>query len=322
MKFGPTEEVPLRHVATNFGLGILVSLAGCSSTRWGFVKNNERPTPSASTEPPTTARLVDYLNDNAGRIQSLRVEDLDLTCTQGIKSFGLRATMVTEKPRNFRLSASTLGNPVVDLGSNDLEFWYWMDKADPPYQVYCSYKDLSEGRVRRMPFPFRPEWVMESLGLGPYGPPEKYKLEFDADTIKLVEKTTSPQGTPVRKVIVLKRTEVQFPNPQITDYLLLDDASSKEICGAHISEVQIDRGTGAIVPKRIELRWPSEKLKLALRLDGLALNPQVPRQVFTRQTNPNIQSFNLARMQIDNTPPPNVFSGIDSKVRPVQGLAP
>ncbi len=245
-----------------------------------------------------------------------------MTCSQGLQSFGLRGTMVTEKPRNFRLGAKTLGNPVVDLGSNDQEFWYWISKADPPYQVYCSYKDLNEGQVRRMPFPFQPQWVMESMGLGPYGPADKYQLEHDADTIKLVEKTTSPQGTAVRKVIVFKRRPVQPPNPQVTDYLLLDDTSGKEICAAHIGEVHVDRATGALVPKRLELRWPAEKIRLALRMDGTVINPPVSPLVFTRQSMPNIQSFNLARMQIDNTPPPQAFSGLDTKVRPVQGLAP
>ncbi|HWY85283.1 MAG TPA: hypothetical protein VNX28_01090 [Gemmataceae bacterium] len=308
----------MRHVATILGLGILVTLAGCSSTRWGFVKNNDHPaTPAGSTEPLSAAQLVEYLNNNADRIQGLRVEELELTCTQGIKSFGLRGTMVAEKKRNFRLVAKTLGNPVVDLGSNDQEFWYWISKGDP-YQFYCAYKDLEEGRVRRMPFPFQPEWVMESMGLGPYGPPEKYQLERDADTIRLVEKTKSPQGTPVRKVIVIKANPVQLPNAQVTDYLLLDDASAKEICGAHISEVQIDRATGAIVPKRIALHWPLEKLTLALRLDELTLNPQVPREVFRRLPMRDVQSFNLARGQIDNTPPPNDISS----VRPVQGFGP
>jgi hypothetical protein len=309
----------LRHVLTLFGLGFLLALAGCSSTRWGWVKNNDRQTPSAGpNELPTAVQLVDYMNNNAGRIQSLRVEDLDLTCTQGLQSFGLRGTIVTQKPMNFRLGAKTLGNPVIDLGSNDTEFWYWISKAEPPYQVYCAYKDLNEGRVRRMPFPFQPQWVMESMGLGPYGPADKYKLEHDADTIKLIERTTSSQGVPVRKLIVFKRKPVQPPYAQVTDYLLLDDASGKEICAAHISEVQLDRATGAIVPKRIELRWPAEKLKLAMRLDGTTVNPPVPPQVFTRQTSPNIQSFNLASMQVDNTPPPRGFTG----VRPVQGLTP
>ena len=195
------------------------------------------PNPPAASLPPTSEaptkeQILDYLNDNARRVQSLRFADVELTVTQGPKSFGLRGTMVSEKPRNFRLSTRTLGNPVVDLGSNDQEFWYWIHKAETPNLVYCSYKDLSDGRVSRMPWPFQPEWVMESLGLGTYGPPEKHELEYDADTIKLVKKSTSLQGTPVRTVIVLKRAAVPFPRPQITDYLLLDDASGKEICGA------------------------------------------------------------------------------------------
>jgi hypothetical protein len=313
----------LRHIATVCGLGILVSLAGCSSTRWGFVKNNDhQATPTASGEVPSATQLVDYLNDNAGRIQSLRVDDLELTLHQGIKAFTLSAKMVTDKPRNFRLSAGTLGNQMVDIGSNKQEFWYWISKANPPYQVYCSYKDLKEGRVSQMPFPFQPEWVMESLGLGPYGPSEKYHVESDRDTVKLVEKTTSPEGKAVRKVIVFKRGRVDPPHPQVTDYLLLHEVSGKEICAAHISEAQLDKGTNAIVPRRLELRWQAEKLRIDMHMGATTVNTQVLPLMFTRQTSPNIQSFNLAQMRIDNTPPPQGFTGIDSKVRPVQALEP
>jgi hypothetical protein len=313
----------VRHVAVVIGLGILTLLAGCTSTRWGFLKNNDRQTsPAGPPEVQTKEQLVSWMNKNAERIQSIRVEDLDLTCRQGIQVANLRGTMVTEKPLSFRLGAKALANPVVDLGSNDQEFWYWISKAKPPYQFYCSYKDLKEGRVRELPFPFQPEWVMESLGLGPYGPSEKYTLEHDKDTLKLIEKTTTPQGTPVRKVIVMKRREVQLPNPQVTDFLLLDDATGKEICGAHITEVQLDHATQAIIPRRLELRWPEQKLSLGMRLDSVTLNQKVPPQVFTRQINQNIQPFNLARMQVDMTPPPQAYSGLDSRVRPVQGLTP
>jgi hypothetical protein len=312
----------LRSLAAIVGFGALVLVAGCSSTRWGFLKDNGPSAPD-SKEVPSAALLVKYLNDNASPVQSLRFDGIELTCTQGIQSFTLRGTMVTEKPRNFRLGAGALGNPVVDLGSNDQEFWYWISKADPPYQVYCAYKDLNEGRVKRMPFPFQPEWVIESMGLGTYGPAEKYQVEHNADTIKLIEKTTSPQGVPVRKIIVMKRKVMHAPNPQVTDYLLLDDATGNEICGAHISEVQMNSATrNAVLPRRMELRWQSEKLKLALRLDSPTVNINPGSAVFTRQTSPNIQSFNLARMQVDNSPPPQGFSGADSKVRPVQGLAP
>ncbi len=172
-----------------------------------------------------------------------------------------------------------------------------------------------------MPFPFQPQWVMESLGLGPYGPADRYTLEHDSQTIKLVEKTTSSQGTPVRKVIVFRRDPLPLKSttPQVTHYLLLDDTTGKEICSAHITEVQHDNATGAVVPRRIALLWPSEDLKLAMRLDGVTINTPVTPSMFTRQNMPNTQSFNLVRMQVDNTPPPQAITGLSSKVCAVQG---
>src|SRR5262249_6427992 len=145
-----------------------------------------------------------------------------------------------------------------------------------------------------------------------------------------VEKTTSPQGTPVRKVIVFKRAPVDPPKAQVTDYLLLDDATGKEICAAHVSEAQMDRGTGAVIPRRIELRWPAENLVLDMRLDGAKINIQTSPETFTRVTHPNIKSFNLGRMQIDNSPPPQALSGsaprpqtlLESNIQQAQNLVP
>jgi hypothetical protein len=277
---------------------ILLLLCGCNQTRWNMVKGPEKNAPPP-TGLPTVAQLVDYLNDNAQRVQNIRCDEMWLTCTADGQSFDLRGKMVAQKPRNFRLSADTLGSQVVDLGSNDQEFWYWISKAKPPY-VYCSYKDLAEGRVRSMPFPFQPDWIMESFGLGPYGPPERYSLEYDAETIKLVERTRSPQGAPVRKVIVCRRRPAQPPQPQVTAYLLLDDSSGKEICSAHITEVSIDRATGATLPRRLELRWPAERFKLGMKMDTLTINPQLPPAIFVRQPRQGINAFNLAREQYDN----------------------
>src|SRR5213078_3787215 len=127
---------------------------------------------------------------------------------------------------------------------------------DPPYQFYCSYNALEAGPVKYMSFPFQPEWVMEALGLGSYGPAERYTQEVDARTFKLVEKTRSPQGKAVKKVIVFNRRPVKSPEPQLTACLLLDDATGQEICSAHILETQYDPATGAVIPRRLELRWP------------------------------------------------------------------
>ena len=244
---------------------------------------------------PSAESLVEYLNDNARRIQSLRCTDVDITATQKLQSFGLRAKMMTMKQRNFLLTASTLGSPVVDLGSNDNEFWFWFSKAPDPYQFYCSHKDFEEGKVTRFPFPFQPDWIMEALGMGPYGPASKYTVERDAKTVKLVEKLRTPQGQTVRKIIVFNNRPVQAPNPQIQSYVLLDDATGKELFIAQIQDVTLDPATGALVPRRLEFRVPSESARLSIVFNGMTVNPQLDPASFQRQQLQGVQSFDLAR---------------------------
>jgi hypothetical protein len=285
----------MRFLSAFLCLAMLVPFLGCES---GGKRIIFGPTPAPTPSPagvPSAEALVEYLNDNARRIQGLRCVDVDVEASQKITSVNVRAKMMSMKPRSFLMTASALGNSMLDLGSNDNEFWFWFSKAPEPYQFYCSYKDFEEGKVTRFPFPFQPDWIMESLGMGPYGPASKYTLEHDATTLKLVEKTRTPQGMAVRKVIVIARRPVAPPQPQVQSFLLLDDATGKELCSAQVQEVLIDHATGAVVPKRLELRVPSESLRLRIAFNKMEVNPQLNPAAFQRQTMPGVQSFDLAR---------------------------
>jgi hypothetical protein len=289
----------MRPLLTISSVALLALLAGCTNTRWGFLKpEKDRPTQGP---PPPKEAVVAYLNENAGRIQTFRSDELSITVHQGVVPVGLRGTLMTQKPRGFRMSGDALGSRMVDLGSNDEEFWWWISKDKPPDQYYCSYKDIQEGRPQSLPFPFQPEWIMETMGLGPYGPADKYEMEHDDYTIKLVERTRSPQGRMVRKVIVMKRAEQKAPNPQVLEYQLLDDASGKEMCSARISQVHKDDATGALVPRRLELRWPAAQARLDMKFDGIAVNSPLPSTAFVRQTMTGVRSVDLARI-FDNPP--------------------
>jgi hypothetical protein len=80
---------------------------------------------------------------------------------------------------------------------------------------------------------------------------------------------------------------------------ILQDGSGKEICSAYITEVQQDRGTSAIVPRRIELRWPAEQMSLKMKLDQVTVNPAISQQraavLFSRPKLTGVQSYDLAR---------------------------
>jgi hypothetical protein len=273
-------------------LGAALLVAGCNgATKWGGVFRSSQPGPIPN-EVPTATALVDYLNRNAQRVQSIEVQELDLDCKQKTQSVGLRGKLVCQKPRNFRLGASVVGSQAVDLGSNDQEFWFWISKADPPYLFHCKYADYARGGVR-MPFPFQPEWIIEALGMGEYGPAENYELKVQPNAFVLSQWTRSAQGQQVRKVTVFSRGQAQA---QVTD-CILQDAQGREICSAHIAEAQ--NVNGVILPRRVTLRWPAEQIELKLKLDEVSVNRPIDGQqhaaLFTRPAWPNVQSYDLAR---------------------------
>jgi hypothetical protein len=272
--------------------------AGCD-----FFKQAHRPDPPVANRPLprdlTAEKLVVLLNENANRVQSLRSEDLDMDCKQG-GAFGqavnVNAKMVCQKPRNFMLRASSIAGSEVDLGSNDREFWFWIKRADPPYQYHCSYDDYRRGTVN-LPFPFQPEWMMECLGISEYDPSRSYKLVNNAKTLELHEATFSPQGRPMTKVLVLSPQLSANSQPIVLAHKLIDERG-KEVCSAQVYSHLQDKATGAIVPHRVKLTWPAEKMEMTLTLDKVLVNPQID-VAFARQPMPGVPSFDLARRTLD-----------------------
>jgi hypothetical protein len=298
----------VRHVISGVALCGLMVLAGCNT--FGFI----RPVPqtrgdAAAADLPSKEALVGYLEANANYVQALRCDDLMLTASAGmgiVQKMDLHGRMMCQRPRNFRMSAEFMGKTEVEVGSNNEEFWYWLRRGEPPYQIHCSYKDLSDGKVRTLPFPFQPEWVIEALGLGNYGPADQYILDsHDPATFRLVAQSRSPQGKMVRKVIVFRSKKAQGTDAQVTDYLLLDDASGKEICAAHISQVMfVDVGAPfkVTIPYKVDMRWPEMKMRMSMRFDGLKVNPNPPIDpavAFQRRPLNGVPSFDLATMRTD-----------------------
>jgi hypothetical protein len=283
----------MRFLGTTVGLGLVLLLAGCDPFHQF---HNQQPHPPIPAEVPSKEALVSYLNDNAQRIQSIDCRrPVDLDVKQGIRpSIGLTGRLVCQKQRNFRLQADWNGKTEVDMGSNQTEFWYWIAKGDP-YLVHCSYEDLARGV--KTPFPFQPEWIMETLGMADHDA-SRMTLAVKQNTLELVENGTGPQGQPVRKVIVLSRAQVTPGRPQINAYVL-QDANGTQICSARIVETHYDPASGAVVPQKVVLRWDAERVELTLRLNGMIVNGNIPANqataLFTRPPMAGVASYDLAR---------------------------
>src|SRR5205823_6401909 len=97
------------NVAFVLGLGVLTALAGCNTTRFPSLRGTDRTAGPMPTEVPTVPALVEYLNTNSQKVQAVRCDELDITCTMGIQRVGLRGKLMCQRPRNFRMNAEHWG---------------------------------------------------------------------------------------------------------------------------------------------------------------------------------------------------------------------
>jgi hypothetical protein len=279
----------MRPTPATFGLWSLLLLSGCQEISKHMHLSSDPGVLPGRT--PAPSELVAHLNESAQRLKSLTCQDVDIEFTQDFQSVGgIRGRLACEQPRNFRLTAMMVKSTELDLGSNDREFWFWIARAKPPYQFFCSYEDLSTKQIR-LPFPFQPEWVMETLGMTSFPVDGNYKVQPVKNTIELIQDTTSLQGQPVQKVIVFSRDQTR-----ILEYKLRD-LTGKEICSAQIRDVQ--KLDGATVPHAIQLNWPSERIKLGLTLKNPKPNQlslEMAQFIFQRPHLKDIESYNLAHL--------------------------
>jgi RNA polymerase sigma factor (sigma-70 family) len=262
-------------VAGVVGLGAFLP-APASHSRRGDQSEAAPPAPvkhlppqPAPSELPTVAQLIDYLNRNALQVETLVCEDVTVDCRQKLQSIGFKGRLAFRRPGQFRFVAQVLGKPAVDLGSSGQESWLWA--AQPPSGRAYLIADTGAGRdAGRWPFPFPADWLVTGLGLAEYDPAESYRLVDRGHTLELAQQTKSPQGQDVRKVIVFNRYQAPVQVPQ---FILQDARTGKEICSARIREVQ--QAGGATVPRRLELSWPSEQVRVSVRLAEPRVNAPI-----------------------------------------------
>lgn len=283
----------MRRLAVLLGFASLLLGSGCTPP-WSTAVVNPPSQGRYISETPTAAQLVGQLNDTSQRIQTLECREVWIDAKQGHQPIGLPGVMLCQKNKNFRMKGQVAGQPAVDIGSNENEFWFWISKAEPPYLYHCSYADLARGGIR-LPFPFQPEWVMEALGMADHDPNGTYApVKATRDTFELVQTTTGPQGAPVRKVTTFSRTQ----GLQVLGHRL-EDASGKEICTAQIQERRYDQTNQVVVPHRVQLTWPAQQLTMKLKLDDMKLNGTIEadraQAAFNRPQLRGIQSYDLAR---------------------------
>lgn len=246
------------------------------------------------TKPNTAGELVAQLNKFSQPIQSLESDSIDITVTQNGQPFGLNGRLAYQKERNFRMTASAIGNTEADLGSNSQEFWFYMKRNDPPDLFYCAYNDLPQAQVK---LPLQPDWIAEALCVQEMNPSEYTKRDVSAG-IELV-KTVNHNGEQLYKG-VLVATSGDKAGKVILHRLFR--SNGQEIWRAEITDYQRERDIGRYtLPFAVKITCPEHKVVVELKLKGLKVN-QLAANPALFQRPQGYRSVDIARLQPGGVP--------------------
>ncbi len=306
----------MRKVAL-LGLG-LVLLSGCDVAR-NLRRDDPRQNPSQFGPPPPAADLVRYLNQNVYKVQAVQSTQVIIDAKHGLKpAISMDGLLACQKPLNFRLKVKAFGKPGADLGSNNEEYWFWTSQDDPPTVYHCSHQERPQVQLA---IPVKPEMIITALGLAEYDPGRAYDVKRRGDTLELIESTTDQAGKRIQKVTVFNASTVSPPAPQVTGYILRDEATGKDICSATVKEVKFDPATQAVLPRVVRLAFPTQRLELTMKMvdiQSVQIDPTRGARLFSRQELGGFPSFDMARNRPDS--PTGYSQG--SSLQRTGGLAP
>lgn len=275
----------LRHFHVLLALILCVSQPGCQFKNWLTARSAP---PSVLPPDASVEEIVEHLNINIDRLEGWRSDRVRIS-SRGFPG-RMSSTISVERPRNFRLTARAVMQNEVDLGANSEKFWFWMKRFEPAVFT-CRHEDAGLA-LSNLPFPFHPDWLIEALGIVPLDGTHLViqRNEADPNVVSLISDEYSPQGRPVRKVVV-----VDLYRGVIQKYILYDERGGV-LARAVLSDHRIDTASGVTLPHRIDLEWPHERMDLTLEISQVDVNPEhFPEQVWMIPQIPGAPEYDLGR---------------------------
>lgn len=236
--------------------------ANCATFNNPFIGRPAPPPVLSAT--PSLDDVTAVVNANSARVRSLKATECRVTAGW---MPGLTASIALERPRRFRLRAQTsLTGPELDLGSNDQVLWSWARLMEPPGVYYVRHDQFDQSIARQL-IPIEPEWIPEAFGLATFSPQDQHQGPTPAGQGRLEIRTLrqTPLG-PVTKITILDDRTGHVLEQQ------LYDRQGQMVLSVVSSQHELDAGSGAWLPRRIELKFAGFDTTLKLRLENVEIN--------------------------------------------------
>jgi hypothetical protein len=242
----------------------IVLLALASALACGcWVRRPPLPPAPQFTAPPTQQSILDRINGTA-RIRQLQAESATISL-RGLL-VPLRANLAIERPRRLRLRGEVMSLGGVDLGSNDDAFWFWTSAQRPPAVFYARHQDFQQSAAAET-FPFRPEWLIEALGVAAIDPAGPIEGPYSRGSGQLEIRTRVPGvGGDMTKVIVVDAAYGWI----LQQYLY--DPRGELVAQTTASEHRYYADVDVSLPHRVEIHLPRSGATIRVDVSGYLVN--------------------------------------------------
>jgi hypothetical protein len=277
-----------------------LGLGGCVALNRGTLAPKSRPAADRTLD---VDQFVAEHNRNAELIQSLEARPTIAVRSRAmtVQADGKLGML---RPQSFKLEVTHLGQKKADIGSNDEEFWFWVQSDEDRSIYWCNYNDLESSALS---VTYQPDWIMEALGLKPINPEE-------ADSIR-VQRTDNPnlsalvfppakgRGESYQRMMIVSNYTRRVKEYRICATGHLDTFLAHAVIPGY-KDFDLEKSeSGAFqscyLPESLRLEWKRDQLTLDVALKDVVVN-QFDRSwaasLFVEPAMPRYKRVNLADM--------------------------
>lgn len=206
------------------------------------------------------ATVIDAINLENSKIQSLYLRQMPIWLTVNGMSFRARGELAHEKEKHFRLYVTTvLTGKEMDIGSNSDIFWFWSKRMNPPALYYSKHENIGKTNLKT---PLNPSLMIESLNVGPIYAKNIKSTKESGGLQYLMEERTSPAGEKMTVITILNMDQ-----QKVVGRCLLNGKNENVVTTSYEGKV-------------IKTIWHEEGITMEWDLTGVVLNSHLPARLW------------------------------------------
>jgi hypothetical protein len=250
-----------------------LGLGGCVALNRGSIAPRARPLAERTFE------LDEFIADHNRNAESIK--SLEAKPTIGVKGKLMKAQadgrLGMVRPRNFKLELKSMGQTKANIGSNDDEFWFWVQSDEDRSIYWCNYADLESSALA---VTYQPDSIIEALGLKPITPEEadgiKIERTTDPNASALVFPPTKSRGENVQRVMIVSNYTRRIKEHRIYGSNRAGPPLFQAIVSRY-KDFDLEKSdSGAFqscyLPERLTLEWKKDQLTLDVVLQDVTIN--------------------------------------------------